>query len=430
MKRAVNIDWFEVYCEESITEYPCNAEYFRKRGYFVDERDYGTRVYNEMFTILDQGGNPMIEIRRSPASGSSSFTGLSQYSCHIRLVNWVCYQSNCMEIMRDFLLTHNYIFHRIYRIDICYDFEKFDSGDRPAAVARRIMEKKYLKINQGRITAHGMDNWTAFDWESLSWGCQSSMVSTKMYNKTKELAAGGHKKPYIYTEWMMCDLITNPMSLTKLNSDGTEYTPEIWRIEFSIKGKADSWKKMKRVGGETVAVEMQKHTLTMFDTKDKLWDRFRDLAYHYFRFKILTYKSDRNSVTANAMSCIEVKRERQVQRKDRMPDKVLFNFKDRMEFNKVLAVPKPSKPDNFLKRLRVLLEKYRETQGDVAVRSAAKTIIDAIDVRESYRMTPDFNLWEVKALQATIALKMQGDQRDTAKLINELTEIFKKENLW
>ena len=60
----------EVYCLESNQRYPCNAEYFERAGYCVRQREYGTRVYKEMFEIIDKDGNPLIEIRRNPASGS------------------------------------------------------------------------------------------------------------------------------------------------------------------------------------------------------------------------------------------------------------------------------------------------------------------------------------------------------------------------
>ena len=44
-------------------------------------------------------------------------------------------------------------FKRIYRIDIAYDFEYFDSGDQPARFARRYVECKYRKINQCKMNA-------------------------------------------------------------------------------------------------------------------------------------------------------------------------------------------------------------------------------------------------------------------------------------
>ena len=70
--RCVNIDWLEVYVLEDNQRYPCNADYFRRHGYIVSEREYGTRQYKEMFTLQDHFGQGLIEIRRNPFSASSS----------------------------------------------------------------------------------------------------------------------------------------------------------------------------------------------------------------------------------------------------------------------------------------------------------------------------------------------------------------------
>lgn len=423
--RCVNIDWLEVYCEESNDEYPCNAEYFRKRGYQVEEREYGTRVYAEMFFILDNSGERVIEVRRNPKSGDSSFTGLSEFSTHIRLTNWVCYRDNCVSFLREFLVRHNYIFHRIFRIDICYDFTKFDSGDKPERVARRIIEKTYLKMNQGRIAVFGADNWATYDWETLSWGSPSSMVTTKMYNKTKEIAAMGNKKPYIITQWMIAGLIDNPISMTKRMPDGSLQKTDVWRIEFSIKSKADSWLVLEDISGKKMKKKAVPHHLSLFDSRDKLWQRFQDLAYHYFRFKILSYKGVKRGVASNALNVIQSVHDRELQRKDRMPEKVLFYFNRDREFLHVQAVPKPSKPDNQAEILRRRLVNFSQTHPDPKIREACSVIIDTIGTRDLYRYTPDFDIWKVKALQAAIKLKLGGDERSTVELVAELEHLLK-----
>lgn len=81
--RCINLDWLEVSCEESARNFPCNAEYFREQGYFVKEREYGTRVWSQVFTLEDADGHPWIEVRRCPPSGASSFTGLTEYSSRL-----------------------------------------------------------------------------------------------------------------------------------------------------------------------------------------------------------------------------------------------------------------------------------------------------------------------------------------------------------
>lgn len=428
--RCVNIDWLEVYCEESNDEYPCNADYFTRRGYVVREREYGTRVYEEMFYILDRNGNDMFEVRRNPKSGDSSFVGLSPQSTHIRLCNWVCYQSNCVQLLRDFLVRHNYIFHRIYRIDVCYDFERFDSGDKPERVARRIVEKTYLKMNQTKIHAIGDDNWGGYAWETLSWGSLTSMVSTKLYNKTKELAATGNKKPYILTQWMMAGLIDNPVTQVKYGKDGSQYKPDIWRVEFSIKSKADSWLILEDISGKRVKKKAVPHSLSLFDSQDKLWQRFQDLAYHYFRFKVKTYKKQKRGVAGFALGQIESNHDPELQRKDRMPEKVLFHYDQDREFMHIQNVPKPSKPYHDGEVLRRRLINYAATHPDHKIREACKVLVDSIDVREIYRFTDSFDIWQVKALQGAIQLKMGGDERSTLEIVAQLEELIKKGEIW
>lgn len=428
--RCVNIDWLEVYCEESNDEYPCNADYYTRRGYLVREREYGTRVYEEMFYILDKNGNDMFEVRRNPKSGDSSFVGLSPLSTHIRLCNWVCYQSNCVQLLRDFLVRHNYIFHRIYRIDVCYDFERFDSGDKPERVARRIVEKTYLKMNQTKIHAIGDDNWGGYAWETLSWGSLTSMVSTKLYNKTKELAATGNKKPYILTQWMMAGLIDNPVTQVKYGKDGSQYKPDIWRVEFSIKSKADSWLILEDISGKRVKKKAVPHSLSLFDSQDKLWQRFQDLAYHYFRFKVKTYKKQKRGVAGFALGQIESNHDPELQRKDRMPEKVLFHYDQDREFMHIQNVPKPSKPYHDGEVLRRRLINYAATHPDHKIREACKVLVDSIDVRDIYRYTDSFDIWQVKALQGAIQLKMGGDERSTLEIIAQLEELIKKGEIW
>lgn len=428
--RCVNIDWLEVYCEESNDEYPCNADYFTRRGYVVREREYGTRVYEEMFYILDRNGNDMFEVRRNPKSGDSSFVGLSPQSTHIRLCNWVCYQSNCVQLLRDFLVRHNYIFHRIYRIDVCYDFERFDSGDKPERVARRIVEKTYLKMNQTKIHAIGDDNWGGYAWETLSWGSLTSMVSTKLYNKTKELAATGNKKPYILTQWMMAGLIDNPVTQVKYGKDGSQYKPDIWRVEFSIKSKADSWLILEDISGKRVKKKAVPHSLSLFDSQDKLWQRFQDLAYHYFRFKVKTYKKQKRGVAGFALGQVESNHDPELQRKDRMPEKVLFYYDKDREFMHIQNVPKPSKPYHDGEVLRRRLINYAATHPDHKIREACKVLVDSIDVRDIYRYTDSFDIWQVKALQGAIQLKMGGDERSTLEIIAQLEELIKKGEIW
>ena len=125
-KRCVNIDWLELHAYEPIMT-SLNAAYFRSKGYHVEEREYGTRVYREMFTILDSHGYGMIEVRRNPAS--QGLDGIHSFNeCHIRLTNRTCYFDNAADLLNDFVTKHQYYNVRISRIDLCLDFSAFDKG--------------------------------------------------------------------------------------------------------------------------------------------------------------------------------------------------------------------------------------------------------------------------------------------------------------
>lgn len=407
-RRCVNIDWLEVYVEESNKRFPCNADYYRSKGYFVKERDYGTRQYAEMFTILDDHDNPLIEIRRNPKSGNSSFAGFTPLSSHIRLSNYACYRDDAVQLLRDFLLLHDYTFKRIFRIDIALDFEKFDSGDLPARFARRYITKKYVKINQCRLAAYGSDNWSSFDWETLSWGSPSSMVSTKLYNKSKELAAHGYSKTYIIWAWFEAGLIDDPISRTKVNSDGSKYEPEIWRVEFSMKSSADNWIVIEDQSGKRVKKKAIKHSLSLFDSRDKLWLRFQDLAQHYFRFKIWKKNT----------------------RKDRCPVKKLFAWNDVPVLMKVGALPQPSKQDHEQEILRKHLTMFAMKHFDEKIRQACQIILDEIRRVDSLRISPYRLAIDNRALQETLKARMGGDTREILVIMAEVKKLLEEKKIW
>ena len=428
--RVCNIDWLEVYCLESNQRYPCNAEYYEKNGYSVREREYGTRVYKEMFEILDDNGDPVIEIRRNPASGSSDFNGLVEQSCHIRLPNWMLYQKNPVQFLQEFLLKNDYIFKRIYRIDIAYDFELFDSGDSPARFAKRYLAGRYRKINQCFLSAHGNDAWGDCKWQSLSWGSKSSMVTTKLYNKTLELAESKNDKPWIKTCWMVNGLIDNPMSMTKRNALGELYKPEIWRVEFAMMSQADGWLTIEMNHAQKPYKQTIPHRLSMFDSPDKLWQRFQDLAFNYFHFKVKVKKKLRQGVCAEALSKVHSDNDEGWQRKDRCPDKILFHWDEGHKFMKLSAAPsmsKPSRDDDILKRKLIL---YRMTHTDPKVLLACDTLIQNIDKIASLRFVPLGDNKDRLALQHTLAAKLNGDERSAQDILQEMIELINNKELF
>ena len=387
---------------------PHNADYFRNAGFVVHERDYGTKVWKEVFTLDGTDGLPFIEVRRCPKSEI-----IAMNISHIRFVNRVCYFEQSAQLMREFIDRYGYEFHHITRVDVCLDFEKFDYGDLPRVFMRRYMESKYSKINQADIHAHGTDAWSGRVWNSVSWGSPSSDIGTKFYNKTLELydpVTRSYGKPYIRQAWFQCGLVDNAFTCTKKRKDGSEYTPEIWRVEFSIRSSVKKWFTIE-LDGKQKRKQSFRNTLEMYDTREKLITMFASLQQHYFRFKHLLkrYSFYRDGHTDG-----------QAIRKDRCPDKLLFNWKEKMSVYKVekQAVSTSEKPNHLYMRLLSQLREFREVTHDDEVRRACTAIIDYLTYRvQHFDATNPINRSDMMILQRALREHLARPHIDPALLI-------------
>lgn len=353
--RCVNIDWLEVHCYEPLLG-TLNAAYFRRNGYNVEEREYGTRVYREMFTILDDHGYGLIEVRRNPASQGT--LGIhSENECHIRLCNRTCYFDNAADLLQLFLSKHQYYNVRISRVDICLDFSTFDKGDDPTAFVRRYFRHKYAKINQGRISSHGADTWSGQEWNSLSWGAKSSPVYTKLYDKTLELynpKFNTFGKPYIRQAWLLSGLIDD---LDRCTLNGEQV--KVWRVEFSLTSAVKNWVRIE-LDGKAENYQSLRNDLSVYSNRERILLMFMSLARHYFRFKY--YEEGK--------------------RKDRCPDKILFDWQQSECVYKIgrndYALRPDSKNINQWAKLLGMLEEYRNVTGNYDTHKAATVVVNAI----------------------------------------------------
>lgn len=407
-RRCVNLDWLEVHCFEPSND-PHDADYFRRAGLEVVEREYGTRVYKEMFTISDRRGNPFVEVRRNPYS--QGYQGVhAAEECHLRLVNAACYYDDAALRLQNFMDTYKYTFNRISRVDICLDFEKFDEGDDPAKFLSRYLRQVYSKINQGNITAHGTDRWDGQLWNSVSWGSPSSAIGTKFYNKTQELydpTSGTFKKPHIRYAWLQCGLIDDFHKVLKKNEDGW-YQPQIWRIEFSIRSSVKKWFTIE-LNGKERNYQSIRNTLAMYDCREKLVTLFAALQQHYFHFK--HYEKGK--------------------RKDRCEDKVLFIWNGvqltyKVGRDDILSIlgdgAKKAKPyDTLLRKLR----EFRQGQIKHDILNACDIIIKVLegDILRSDIRNP-FSWQEMLVLQQTLSRKADGDTTDAAVLMSEIKKLL------
>lgn len=401
-KRCINIDWLEVHAREPKDAY-LNAEFYMSKGYYVVPRDYGTRVYNEMFVIYGEDDKPFIEVRRNPKS--QGLNGIHDpEECHLRLVNRACYFNNAAERMRLFLEKFQYERVRISRIDICLDFDKFDKGDLPQTFVMRYFKRVYCKINQCNIDPHGKDGWNGQDWNSVRWGSKNSEVSTKLYNKTKELydlKTGVFAKPYILQAWMAAGYIDNLITCTKKG-----IPVDMWRLEFSVQSPKRNWMKIE-LDGKQREYQSLRNCLETYDNRSKLLVMFASLARHYFRFKYY----DPNK------------------RKDRCEDKVLFVFKEVEEVYKLqrddYALVDDNKPAMKWLKLIPLLIDFKHEHYDPGTRKAVDEILSTIQWNiEHANLVSPWSDDEMSEFREFVEQRMSSELLGDDVLSNEIREVL------
>ena len=348
--RCLNIDWLEVYCLEPLTE-PRDADFFRRHGWQVEERAYGTRAYRQMFTLLHHAtSEPWIEIRRDPVgflkNGQENHADIN--GCHLRLTNNACYSATAARDMAEFINRYGFTFQRIAKIDLCLDFWKFDTGDLPSHFLQRYAAGRYSKINQSRLAMHGNDAWSGRNFNSASWGSLKSPVHTRFYNKTLELKEA-NDKPHVRQAWFLAGLTNNPLATTHLEVDretGKATNYDIWRLEFSLSSAVRNWVTIDNTNPTGPQKLSFRNTLECYYTPELSMHMFQSLIPHFFFFR--HFEEGRS--------------------KYKSPEKVLFRFSPKDSYVQIEKVVSSTPPDTIQKkmldRLRLFRQQHYITEQD------------------------------------------------------------------
>lgn len=328
-KKCFNLDWLEVFCVEDGIK---NASYYKQLGWNVSEREYGTPLYREMFTLCNQNGKPFLEIRRNPYSLKCNGGIFENGSCHIRLANRTLYTWNPIGQLQDFLVKYGYQMKGITRIDICCDLLVYDNGMNPGEFISNYMSGAILKNRNSRVNAHGTEQADGRNWNSIKWGSEKSPLSTKIYNKTLELQQASDKL-YIKDCWVrngLCDLqkvvyeykdkktgIVEKRTKMAVVRPGTKTEEErtieecdliqIWRTEFSIKSEARHW----------ITIDKQ-HTLdislTKFQSPERCMLMFILLSKWCMNFVKAEYNENGQQIRKDRCTQIELFSQRNIEK--------------------------------------------------------------------------------------------------------------------
>lgn len=276
---------------------------------------------------------PLYEVRREPYSIKENGGIFEKNDCHIRLSNYECYRSNCVQKLQEFFLRFGLEPQSITRIDICLDVLHCDDGQDMGQFIRDYILEKYYKVHIAKIAphgpevngsffgAHGKEKMYEREYNSIKWGSPTSAISVKIYNKTQEMAEVKNK-PYILEQWRSAGLIDeadinqatklqaaryNIAKLTKglnfakdkdeirkhLNeqkakaSEIKENLKKVWRIEFSLKSSIKGF--VHEIGNseDNKKEVMYSLNLNNIQKRSHLLFTFMTLAKRYLNFKVV-----------------------------------------------------------------------------------------------------------------------------------------------
>lgn len=257
---CINVDWLQVFCADT-NNGNLDVLYNPKGLYEFKLLPYQSRHFKELWEVLTPDGDHYATIQRLPHSSI-----ISKDAAIIQLQNRFLYRNNMAKDFSIFLDNYGFKYKSISRLDICFDSNKLYNGLRHRSIIKGLMIGNYLKNNQSKVKWHfdaiaNVGN--PMECNSCSFGSLSSSVSTKMYNKTKELSEV-KDKPYIRDTW---------------RANGLSDKEDVWRIEIAI--KADAKNMLHTSTGELVKINLYDHLF-----KEQIVDVFISYAKKYFAFKV------------------------------------------------------------------------------------------------------------------------------------------------
>lgn len=269
-----SIDWLQLFCSRDLVEIEPTRVYTSPRvDMYGNHRDYylrpakeylhGYRVqYRVMYKQYDVATIAYDHVDQRVA----------RHACAIKVANAVLYVANWRFIVEDILATFNWKPNNITRVDLCCDFNRFDTLDPKTFMYRYFADRNakfetYTRVGSNKFHIDGERLHDHVDVQTIRWGSRQNGVSTYMYNKSLELKAHKYKK-YIVQAWDKADIIY------------TDPNRPVWRVEFSISSKGVALKDLE-------LDEVKTLWLNDFDEAAKVRELWQIFAKQYFRFQVI-----------------------------------------------------------------------------------------------------------------------------------------------
>lgn len=225
--------------------------------YLLEKTGIQTRNFKAIYEIKDKPSGEIIAVL---AAEPRSLMCMAEDSGLIKIINKYLYQKNFLHFVQSLFKDLQLQFINITRLDLAYDFLKFDTMECSTFI-EMFANQFYMKKTASKFKMMG-DSWSVDKGKktggisSLKFGLETSDVNYYLYNKTLELQQVKHK-PWIHDHW---------------KSNGWNGADNVWRLEFSLhpdtKGIA--------VVNEDGELEHIYHfkDLTMLDNIDQVFEHY------------------------------------------------------------------------------------------------------------------------------------------------------------
>lgn len=203
----INIDWFQCCVKFDKSFLPINSGNFK-----LILEPFETKEFKQVFKVL-YNDIYFINICLFPKSKI-----LPENMILVKVINEYLYLHDWIKHLNEFIVLYNLKFNNITRFDVCGDFQKIGNFKSPEGLIKQYLKGNIIKSSKSVFKVMGKQN-DVLNYNYISFGSNTSVIKTYMYNKSLELKEV-KSKPYIQNQYY---------------ENKFKESLDVWRLEFSIK---------------------------------------------------------------------------------------------------------------------------------------------------------------------------------------------------
>lgn len=249
MQLVTSVDWFQYIVHVT------DIEMRGTKDFTIQVMEYGTRIYKEVYEVSYKGELFAV------VAAFPRLPQLNPVQAQVKILNNWLTNRKCKQLINRMNRQLNWDFQNVSRVDLAIDFKRFKGNKSPEKFIHDFTSGNIRKLGRGNWSQYGKVSQNGLRYETLKFGSETSKVSYKLYNKTKEMDAV-KMKPYIVDLW---------------RSNGITDGADVWRLEFSL--KSDKRNVVDLETGEVINL----HEVSFFD-KEVRKEILNQLLKQYWQF--------------------------------------------------------------------------------------------------------------------------------------------------